>query len=125
MGSHYIRHALLSSPEHRCHLRSRDHVWLVRHCHKPARDLDSAIEQLLAAPSESEAETRLRRIFVEQFDFLSATGTEALRWGREQIAVVKRAAALTSVPYQTYLKQVVFRQALADIEQAEAVLARR
>ena len=27
------------------------------------------------------------------------------------------------MPYQTYLKQVVFRQALADIEQATAVLA--
>ena len=43
--------------------------------------------------------------------------------GREQIAVVKRAAALMGVPYQTYLKQVVFKQALADIQQAEAVLS--
>jgi len=37
--------------------------------------------------------------------------------------VVKRAAALMGVPYQTYLKQVVFRQALADIERMQAVLA--
>ena len=43
--------------------------------------------------------------------------------GKGQIAVVKRAAAILGVPYQTYLKQVVFRQALADIEQATAVLA--
>ena len=27
------------------------------------------------------------------------------------------------VPYQTYLKQVVFKQAIADIERAESVLA--
>jgi hypothetical protein len=27
------------------------------------------------------------------------------------------------VPYQTYLKQVVFRQAVADIQQAREVLA--
>ena len=53
-----------------------------------------------------------------------AAGTVTLRWGREQIAVIKRAAALMGVPYQTYLKQVVFRQAVADIEHAEAVLAR-
>ena len=52
-----------------------------------------------------------------------ATGSVTLRWGKGQIAVVKRAAAILGVPYQTYLKQVVFRQALADIEQAEAVLA--
>lgn len=49
--------------------------------------------------------------------------TGALRWGREQIAVVRRAAAIMSVPYQTYLKHVMFKQALADIAQAEAVLA--
>jgi predicted DNA binding CopG/RHH family protein len=48
-----------------------------------------------------------------------------LRWGNEQIAVVKRAAALLDVPYQTYLKHVVLKQALADIERAEAVLAHR
>ena len=52
-----------------------------------------------------------------------ATGSVTLRWGKGQIAVVKRAAAILGVPYQTYLKQVVFRQALADIEHAEAVLA--
>ena len=51
-----------------------------------------------------------------------AAGTVTLRWGKEQIAVVKRAAALIGVPYQTYMKQVVFKQALADIERAEAVL---
>ena len=48
-----------------------------------------------------------------------------LRWGKEQIAVVKRAAAIMGIPYQTYLKQVVFRQALADIEHAESVLAQQ
>lgn len=54
-----------------------------------------------------------------------ATGTVTLRWGREQIGIVKRAAALMGVPYQTYLKQVVFRQALDDIERTEAALARQ
>jgi predicted DNA binding CopG/RHH family protein len=56
-----------------------------------------------------------------------AAGTVALRWGRKQIAVVTSAAALVGVPYQTYLKQVVFRQALADIaavEWADTALAR-
>ena len=52
-----------------------------------------------------------------------AAGTVTFRWGREQIDVVKRAAAILGVPYQTYLKQVVFRQALSDIEQAKSALA--
>lgn len=58
----------------------------------------------------------------EQADRDIAAGAVTLRWGKEQIAVVKRAAAIMGIPYQTYLKQVVFKQALADIEQAEAVL---
>ncbi|MEX1021508.1 MAG: hypothetical protein WD058_00035, partial [Dehalococcoidia bacterium] len=61
----------------------------------------------------------------EESDREIEAGTVTLRWGRQQIGVVKRAAALLGVPYQTYLKQVVFRQALADIEQAEAVLPPR
>ena len=38
------------------------------------------------------------------------------RWGTEQLAVVKRAAATMGVPYKTYLKQVVYQQALRDLE---------
>jgi predicted DNA binding CopG/RHH family protein len=51
-----------------------------------------------------------------------APGTVSLRWGKGQIAVVKRAAAMIGIPYQTYLKQVVYRQALADIASAAAAL---
>jgi len=40
---------------------------------------------------------------------------------REQVDVVKRAAGIMGVPYQTYLKQVVFRQAVEDIERAQVL----
>ena len=43
------------------------------------------------------------------------------RWGEAQLAVVKRAAELAGVPYQTYLKQVVFRQAVADLKDAAEI----
>lgn len=66
----------------------------------------------------SEMVTRLE----EEADRDIAAGTVTLRWGKEQIAVIKRAAAIMGIPYQTYLKQVVFKQALSDIEQADAVL---
>jgi predicted DNA binding CopG/RHH family protein len=51
-----------------------------------------------------------------------ASHSVTLRWRPAQIAVVKRAAAIFGVPYQTYMKQVVFRQALEDLRQAEAAL---
>ncbi|HLZ07967.1 MAG TPA: hypothetical protein VKT80_05215 [Chloroflexota bacterium] len=54
-----------------------------------------------------------------------AAGSVTLRWGREQIALVKRAAALIGVPYQTYLKLVVYKQAIADIERTQAVITRQ
>ena len=44
------------------------------------------------------------------------------RWGKVQVDTVKRAAALAGVPYQTYIKQIVFRQAKADLRAAEGVV---
>lgn len=44
------------------------------------------------------------------------------RWGKIQVDTVKRAAALAGVPYQTYIKQIVFRQAVADLRAAEGVV---
>ncbi|MBI3977659.1 MAG: hypothetical protein HY331_05680 [Chloroflexi bacterium] len=43
------------------------------------------------------------------------------RWGKSQVETVKRAAALMGVPYQTYIKQVVFRQALEDLRAAREI----
>lgn len=44
-----------------------------------------------------------------------------MRWRKVQANVVKRAAARFGVPYQTYIKQVVFRQALADLGPSDAL----
>ena len=45
-----------------------------------------------------------------------------IRWGLKQVALVKRAAKLIGVPYQTYIKQVLFHQALRDIEKSNKTL---
>ncbi|MBI4322570.1 MAG: hypothetical protein HY675_29110 [Chloroflexi bacterium] len=44
------------------------------------------------------------------------------RWGKTQVDLVKSAAALIGVPYQTYIKEVVFRQALADLQGARRLV---
>jgi predicted DNA binding CopG/RHH family protein len=53
---------------------------------------------------------------------LSAPAEERvnMRWDARSLAVVRRAAALAGVPYQTYVKQTVFRQALSDLRDAAA-----
>ena len=52
-------------------------------------------DQVEEAPDVSELVTRLE----EEADRELASGAVTLRWGRQQIAVVKRAAALMGVPY--------------------------
>ena len=91
-----------------------------------AKPTDKPIDMMFVAdhveelPEVSELVDRLEA----EADRDIAAGTVTLRWGREQIAVIKRAAGILGVPYQTYMKHVVFKQALADIEQAERVLSR-
>ena len=82
------------------------------------REAVSKGEVILEDPVVSELVTLMEREADDEILGRSIT----LRWGKEQIDVVKRAAALLGVPYQTYLKQVVFMRALEDIAKAEAVL---
>lgn len=42
------------------------------------------------------------------------------RWGRSQLDLVKAVADHIGIPYQTYLKQVVFKQALQDAQAINA-----
>lgn len=42
------------------------------------------------------------------------------RWGAQQVDLVKLAAELMGVPYQTYIKEAAYRQAVADVRAATA-----
>ena len=42
-----------------------------------------------------------------------------LRWSRDQVELIRRAAAIYGITYQTYLKQAAVRQALADLKTAK------
>ena len=39
------------------------------------------------------------------------------RWGAPQLALVRQAADLIGVPYQSYLKQAILQQAVRDIRE--------
>ena len=70
----------------------------------PEPELDERLEIM---EEEAERDLRARNTAEARVNF---------RWGLEQVALVKRAAAAMGVPYQTYVKQVVFRQAVADLQ---------
>jgi predicted DNA binding CopG/RHH family protein len=41
------------------------------------------------------------------------------RWGKEQVDLVKQVAKLIGVPYQTYIKQTLYRSCLEDLKNFE------
>jgi predicted DNA binding CopG/RHH family protein len=69
-----------------------------------------------ALPPEQDA--MAREAIVQAERDLEATRVD-FRWGKSQVDIVKRAAKLFGVPYQTYMKDIVFRQALADLRAAK------
>lgn len=42
------------------------------------------------------------------------------RWQREPLSLVKRVAEAMGVPYQTYMKQVLYRQAMEDFNKIQS-----
>lgn len=65
-------------------------------------DLDALVERQIAIAEEEIKQSRMQ-----------------IRWGQSQVEVIKQAAKLMDIPYQTYAKQVLFRQALEDIERIQ------
>lgn len=63
----------------------------------------------------------------EKTDRLSAAADEELdstrvnfRWHREPLGLIKAVADAMGIPYQTYMKQVLYRQALDDFAKIQA-----
>lgn len=44
-----------------------------------------------------------------------------LRWGTQQLDIVRRAARVAGIPYQTYLKEAVIRRAIEDLRGAREI----
>lgn len=47
------------------------------------------------------------------------------RWNKRQLNIVKEAAALSGVPYQTYIKMVLYNQSIKDIKESKDTLNKK
>ena len=74
----------------------------------------------VSTDEEAEEITRLENAADARFE----EERVSVRWQRAALNVVREAAQLTGVPYQTYVKQAAFRQALKDLKDAVAAGAR-
>jgi len=45
------------------------------------------------------------------------------RWGADQLKLVQSVAEAMGVPYQTYIKQVLYRQALCDLQTRKQIIS--
>lgn len=69
-------------------------------------ELHHKVEEMTAAADLELAETRVN-----------------FRWQKEPLSIIKRVAHAMGVPYQTYMKQVLYRQALEDLNKIQATIA--
>ncbi len=66
-------------------------------------DLDAKVQKMTA---EADAELDATRV--------------NFRWQKTPLNLIKAVAAAMGIPYQTYMKQVLYRQALKDLEHIQA-----
>ena len=80
-------------------------------------DPDRIEEPHVEVVADDVAETWERLIEEAEEDVRAARFS--MRWLKPQVDVIKQAAAKLGIPYQTYIKQAAFRQALVDLKAGE------
>jgi predicted DNA binding CopG/RHH family protein len=78
---------------------------------------DGTYEVLSDVDLPNELAEKARQL-IEQADSERDEAHVTLRWGKRQLDIVRRAARLTGVPYQTYLKQASMQRAIEDLRAA-------
>ncbi len=77
------------------------------------------IENLGTVELDAETEAKVNRM-ISQADEEDALARVNFRWSKEALEVVKQAAKLMGIPYQTFIKQTVFEHALTIIKDMES-----
>jgi predicted DNA binding CopG/RHH family protein len=72
------------------------------------------IEDLGDIELSPELDEKIQRMTEAADAELEATRVN-FRWQREPLSLIKEVAAAMGIPYQTYIKQVLYRQALEDL----------
>lgn len=77
------------------------------------------IEDLGTVELDEETEAKVNRM-IAQADEEDAQARVNFRWSKEALEVVKHAAKIMGIPYQTFIKQTVFEHALSIIKDVES-----
>ena len=78
------------------------------------------IEDLGDYEMDPETSVKVEKMIAEADAEIEAARVN-FRWGKEQLDVVKRAAHIMGVPYQTMIKLLVYQQSLLILKDAKVV----
>lgn len=81
-------------------------------------DMDIEDEGTIELGEEMDAIIR-QKIADAEIDIENKSVSITLRWGRKQLNLLKSVADSIGVPYQTYMKHVLYKQLLIDLGQIE------
>jgi hypothetical protein len=87
---------------------------------RPATGKFSGRYEVVGGVELSPEEDAAAREQIRQADSERVDVSVTFRWGRQQLDVVRRAAQVAGIPYQTYLKDAVMRRAIQDLRAAQA-----
>jgi predicted DNA binding CopG/RHH family protein len=81
----------------------------------------SEIEYLGKQELSYEEDAKINKM-IEQADKEIEETRINIRWQKAQLELIKKAAGLIGIPYQIYIRDIVFRKSVEDIEKFSKVL---
>ena len=78
-------------------------------------DFENEMEDLGIQELTPELDNKINAM-IEQADKEFEEARVNIRWQKQQLDLVKKAASLIGIPYQIYIKDIVFRKSVEDIK---------
>lgn len=84
-------------------------------------DFENEMEDLGVQELTPELDEKIN-LMIEQADKEILEARVNIRWQKQQLDLVKKAASLIGIPYQIYIKDIVFRKSIEDINNFSKVV---
>ncbi len=82
---------------------------------------ESEIEDLGVETLTPELDEKINKMIDEAEEDLKESRVN-IRWQKAQLELIKQAAGMIGIPYQIYIRDIVFRKSVEDIEKFSKVL---
>jgi predicted DNA binding CopG/RHH family protein len=82
---------------------------------------ESEIEDLGVETLTPELDKKINRMTAEAEEDLKESRVN-IRWQKAQLELIKKAAGMIGIPYQIYIRDIVFRKSVEDIEKFSKIL---